>query len=237
MHVKKSDSTCGTRTPVSPDSLVAEFQRLQADAEETGFRLVERETLLDLLPALVAYVDARLRFIWVNRPYADWYGLAREDVIGKPVKDIVSPESWKGASAHMKAALAGQRVEYENVAFGLDGEIRAVRVVYLPFPAESPRSRGFVAFIQDITALKRAESQRDKGLEELGRAKSEIKTLKGFLPICCSCKKIRNDVGYWEILETYIRSHSEADFTHGICPDCMKRLYPKMTMPRKKDEP
>ncbi len=57
-------------------------------------------------------------------------------------------------------------------------------------------------------------------------AQNEIKTLKGFLPICSSCKKIRDDKGYWNQIESYIREHSEAEFTHGICPECFKKLYP-----------
>jgi hypothetical protein len=52
------------------------------------------------------------------------------------------------------------------------------------------------------------------------------KTLKGLLPICACCKNIRDDKGYWNRLETYIKEHSDADFTHGLCPDCIKKLYP-----------
>jgi len=64
----------------------------------------------------------------------------------------------------------------------------------------------------------RMEKERKKLLEE-------IKVLKGLLPICSHCKKIRNDTGYWEQIEDYIRSHSEAVFSHGICPDCLKKYY------------
>ncbi len=60
-------------------------------------------------------------------------------------------------------------------------------------------------------------------------ARNEIKTLKGFLSICSSCKKIRDDKGYWTQIEAYIRDHSEAEFTHGICPECFKKLYPAET--------
>jgi hypothetical protein len=60
---------------------------------------------------------------------------------------------------------------------------------------------------------------------ELQQALAEVKTLRGILPICASCKKIRDDKGYWENVEVYIKTHSQADFTHGICPDCMKKLY------------
>lgn len=62
--------------------------------------------------------------------------------------------------------------------------------------------------------------------KELKKAISEVKTLSGMLPICASCKKIRDDQGYWRQIESYIKQHSEADFSHSICPDCMKELYP-----------
>jgi response regulator RpfG family c-di-GMP phosphodiesterase len=62
----------------------------------------------------------------------------------------------------------------------------------------------------------------------LERALGEIKTLRGILPICCSCKKIRDDQGYWNQIEVYIRSHSQAEFSHGICPDCAQKLYPDL---------
>ena len=64
----------------------------------------------------------------------------------------------------------------------------------------------------------RMEKERKKLLEE-------IKVLRGFLPICSHCKKIRNDTGYWEQIEDYIHNHSEAVFSHGICPDCLKKYY------------
>lgn len=64
--------------------------------------------------------------------------------------------------------------------------------------------------------------------EELRKALAKIKTLSGLLPICASCKKIRDDQGYWTQLESYISEHSEAEFTHGCCPECMKKLYPEL---------
>ena len=59
-------------------------------------------------------------------------------------------------------------------------------------------------------------------------ALANVKALSGLLPICASCKKIRDDKGYWSQVESYIQQHSEATFTHGICPDCIKKLYPDM---------
>lgn len=62
---------------------------------------------------------------------------------------------------------------------------------------------------------------------ELKKAREEIKSLRGILPICASCKKIRDDKGYWNQIETYISRHSEVDFSHGICPECAEKLYPE----------
>lgn len=73
---------------------------------------------------------------------------------------------------------------------------------------------------------RQAEAQREQLIKELQDAVSRIKILRGLLPICASCKKIRDDKGYWNDLESYISDHSEADFSHGICPECARRLYP-----------
>jgi len=64
---------------------------------------------------------------------------------------------------------------------------------------------------------------------QLQAAFAQIRTLKGILPICCSCKKIRDDHGYWQQLEDYLQLHTEADLSHGICPDCARKLYPELS--------
>jgi PAS domain S-box-containing protein len=83
-----------------------------------------------------------------------------------------------------------------------------------------------LGLFRDITEHKRAEEEREKLIHELQDALGKIKTLSGLLPICASCKKIRDDKGYWNQIEAYIGDHSEAEFTHSICPECMKKLYP-----------
>ena len=80
---------------------------------------------------------------------------------------------------------------------------------------------------EDISKRKQVEKEREKLITELQMALSEIKTLRGILPLCSHCKKIRDDKGYWEKVDVYIRKYSEADISHGICPDCMKKYYPE----------
>jgi HAMP domain-containing protein len=87
-------------------------------------------------------------------------------------------------------------------------------------------SRSFSGFRKSLIEKKQAEQEREKLIIELKDAIANIKTLSGLLPICAGCKKIRNDQGYWQQLESYLADHSEADFSHGICPECAKKLYP-----------
>jgi DNA-binding response OmpR family regulator len=75
---------------------------------------------------------------------------------------------------------------------------------------------------------KRIEEERERLVRELEDALAEIRTLRGILPICSYCKKIRDDEGYWHQVEVYIRDRSEVEFSHGICPDCAKKLYPEI---------
>jgi len=85
------------------------------------------------------------------------------------------------------------------------------------------------AAVSDVTERHHVEVERDQLVKHLQEAAAQIKVLRGFLPICSYCKKIRDDGGYWEQLETYISEHSEALFSHGICPVCMKEHYPDFT--------
>ena len=75
--------------------------------------------------------------------------------------------------------------------------------------------------------IKQANLAKEKLIVDLQNALAEVKKLSGMLPICSSCKKIRDDEGYWQQIEEYIRDHSEADFTHGICNECVEELYPE----------
>lgn len=83
-----------------------------------------------------------------------------------------------------------------------------------------------MTIFRDITQHKLLEKEREKLIEELKNALDQVKQLSGLLPICASCKKIKDDKGCWRQIESYIRDHSEAEFSHGICPECVKKLYP-----------
>ncbi|MBI4971676.1 MAG: response regulator [Candidatus Omnitrophica bacterium] len=99
-----------------------------------------------------------------------------------------------------------------------------------------------MARISSALRLKREMDQRkmhecdlEKKNKELEKALNEVKVLRGFIPICAACKKIRDDKGFWQQVECYISKHSSAQFTHGICPDCMVRLYPEVKEAKRQD--
>ncbi len=89
------------------------------------------------------------------------------------------------------------------------------------------------ALVRDLTERKRAEAERERIIGELQEALFRIKTLRGLIPICANCKKIRDDKGYWQQVETYVREHSEAEFSHGLCPECIKIFFPELKGPGK----
>lgn len=76
--------------------------------------------------------------------------------------------------------------------------------------------------------IRLADEEKSKIIADLREALAKVKTLSGFLPICASCKKIRDDKGYWNQIEAYLSEHSAAEFSHGICPECLEKLYPDL---------
>ena len=91
--------------------------------------------------------------------------------------------------------------------------------------------------LENQTERKEAEDERERLIAELQDALAKVKTLSGLLPICAACKKIRDDNGYWNQIEEFIQTHSEAEFTHSFCPDCMRNLYPDVFQESAKADP
>jgi PAS domain S-box-containing protein len=117
-------------------------------------------------------------------------------------------------------------VSTEEVFTRKDGTVFPIAVVSSPL-FEEGEIIGSVTAFRDITQEKELEKDRDQLILAYRDALEHVKTLKGFIPICSSCKKIRNDSGFWSQIEAYISEHSDAKFSHGICPECAQKLYPE----------
>lgn len=187
---------------------------------------------LDLVPAArsqvvdgigdgVLVLDEQGRIVDLNPAGARLLRLPAASVVGRSGADVTAQQP---ALSERLRCLAESRSEVTiNAADGeahFDVMISALR--------RHSRISGWVVVLRDVTARRRAEAEREVLIGELQEALKRIRTLRGLIPICASCKKVRDDQGYWQQVEEYVRAHSEASFTHAICPDCMRRLYPEM---------
>ena len=164
------------------------------------------------------------QIIDVNPFLTEMLGYSHKDFMGRKLWEI---GAFQDIEASKVAFLELQRkgyVRYEDLPLETRDE-RQVDVEFISNVYFVNHKRVIQCNIRDITLRKRIEDERRKLLHDLQDALTKIKRLRGLLPICASCKKIRDDKGYWNELEAYILEHSEAEITHGICPDCMKKLY------------
>lgn len=109
-----------------------------------------------------------------------------------------------------------------------DGQSRWVEIHAKAIRDPATQQISYEGSVEDITTRKESEAEREHLITELRAALGKVKTLAGLLPICASCKKIRDESGRWNMLESYIENHSQAHFTHGFCPECARQLYPEV---------
>jgi len=142
---------------------------------------------------------------------------------------IIHPDDRPRFESHRHKVV--QEKVSEEVEFRIirqDGTVRWINHVCQPVFDNEGRFMGTRGSNRDVTEQKWAEQEREKLILELRDALAKIKTLSGLLPICAWCKKIRDDQGYWKKVEEYVEEHSDAHFTHGICPECLKENSPEV---------
>jgi PAS domain S-box-containing protein len=170
-------------------------------------------------------LDSDLNYKDVNKKAVELFGYSREEYLKLNVKDLIPPEQHPDSDKEFKKLR--QKGAYEKFVGKtrtkdgrwLDVEVSSSAII------ENGKIIGSRDIVRNITERKKAEKEKEALISELQNALNEITTLKGFLPFCSFCKKIRNDKGYWEQVDIYIRDHSEADISHSICPECAKKHY------------
>ena len=152
------------------------------------------------------------------------YGYSAGEIIGRSIA-MLYPTNRRDELLDIMARIRrGELVGfYETERLRKDGRIVPVAVTVSPIKDGEGKSIGASVIARDISKQKQAEEERQQLIKKLSDSLSHVKLLSGLLPICASCKRIRDDQGYWRQVETYIAAHSEAIFTHGICPECLKR--------------
>ena len=191
---------------------------------------IERSVFTASAKDAIIQMDDKGEIIFWNMAAEKIFGYTWEEVKAKDLHQLLVPPKYL---AIFKNRFKAFRQKGQGAAIGKTVELSALRKDGSEFEIElslsSYQERGAwnsVGIIRDISHRKRIEQEKEQLISELKKALNEIKTLKGIVPICSHCKKIRDDKGFWNHLEIYIQEHSEASFSHGICPDCKKTLYP-----------
>lgn len=157
------------------------------------------------------------KFIYVSPSCTNITGYSPEEFFADKdiLKKIIHPEDWQNWQTHAHTKLS--EGEVEPIEFRIvkkDGEERWIHHICRTVYNENGENRGIRGSNRDIT--------------EKNAFRAELKKLKGFFSICAWCKKVRDKNGNWTQIEKYIRDHSDADFSHSICPDCAKKMYPEI---------
>jgi PAS domain S-box-containing protein len=212
-------------------------KQLQAEEalrrSETKFR-----TLYDSTRDAMMLLNTK-GFFDCNQATLAMFGCAtREEFCSKHPADVSPPVQPDGADSRTRASLriatalekGSDRFEWMHKRANT-GETFPAEVLLSAMELDGKPV--LQAVVRDITARKQSEAERDQLIQDLHDALANVKSLSGLLPICAGCKKIRDDQGYWSQVESYIQKHSEARFSHSMCPDCMKKWYPDLV----KDSP
>lgn len=202
-------------------------------------RLIERkraEEPLARLASIVENSDDAIIGKTLNGIITSWnfgaermYGYSAEEILGQSINAIVPDDKREELKGILNDIRRGARIEHlQTKRLRKDGTLIDVSLTISPMKDAFGRVVGASAIARDITERILAEVERDRLIRELRDALAEVKTLHGILPICMYCKKIRDDEGAWTQLELYIREHTNADFSHGMCEPCTKEMYPEM---------
>jgi len=173
-------------------------------------------------------LDSEFNYVDVNQKAIDLFGFSREEFLQLNVKDVIPPEQYQKSDKEF--AKLNEQGDYDKFigkqktkdGRWLDIEVSASAII------KNGKVIGSRDIVRDITARKEAEAKKERLIAELQNALAEIKTLRGIVPICAYCKKVRDDEGYWNQVEAYIRKHTEAVFSHGICPNCAEKYFPDL---------
>ncbi len=156
------------------------------------------------------------------------YGFTAAEAVGQSASIIIPEFRRQEAVDLLKKLQQGQSVDQvETARIRKDGTLLDVCLTMSPIRDAHGKVIGASTIAYDVTERKRMEAERTHLISHLNDMLSKVKTLSGLLPICASCKNIRDDHGYWQKVETFVREHSSAEFSHSICPECMDRLYPE----------
>jgi len=171
-------------------------------------------------------LDTEGRILYVNRLWRETLGYSEEEAKKMKIFDVVDASYQTKCESIFCCLMKGEKcAPTETVFTAKDGRKFFVEGRCTP-KIENDTPVELLGIFRDITERKLQEREKERLISEIKEALSKVKALEGILPICASCKMIRDEKGKWNPVEFYIRARSTAEFSHGICPDCAKKLYP-----------
>lgn len=203
--------------------LLFQYQEAETGKSETAAFLNQ---LIEAVPIPVFYKDADNIYIGCNGKFSEFLKMDRRKIIGKSVYDIAPTHLAEKYHQMDMELLNNPGIQvYEAEVADEDNKISTVIFHKATYYDTDGRVAGMIGLIFDVSELRQVEREREQVVVELQDALAQVKTLGGFLPICSSCKKIRDDSGYWQRLETYLKKSTDVDFSHSICPACSEQLF------------
>ena len=215
-----------TQKPATAAAEPGEAEGLRRELELLRAREASFRTLLDESsdPIFSFLPDGTYRY--VNQAFADGVGKPREQIIGRRIFEVFSPsEAEKRFAVLQQVFKTGLPRVFDVRVPRLDGD-RFFQTTLQPVLDEAGAVASVMASSKDITERRRMESELTERLGELEAALAHVKQLQGIIPICAHCHSVRRDPETWQQLEAYVSEHSQAQFSHGICPTCQKRNFP-----------
>jgi two-component system sensor histidine kinase VicK len=183
-------------------------------------------------PVGIFEADRQGHWSFVNQTWCEITGMSFEDAQGEGWANAIFADDREMVVNHWYgAANAGEELEMEYRCQLANREVRWVLARSVAMRSRRGRILGYVGTVVDVTERKRLERDREHLIQFLQAALADVKALQGILPMCASCRRIRDERGHWYGLESYIQQRAQTQFTHGICPDCMKKLYPGFFKP------
>ena len=194
--------------------------------------------ILETTGALVVVFDPQGRFLRINDTFEKLTGFSILDIVGKTFwETLLSKDESRNIEKVFNQILRGKfPQEHQSKIITKDGQRRTIVWSFTALLKHQKQDTYIIASGVDITKLKQLEEERERIINELQEALRKVKTLSGLFPICSRCKKIRDDKGYWNQIEEYIQKYSDAEFSHSLCPDCVKSLYPEYYQTSKKNK-
>jgi PAS domain S-box-containing protein len=181
------------------------------------------QSVVDMVPAMLAYWDASQRCVFANRAYVKWFGIEPDALVGRTLKELLGP-IYPLNLPHIEGALRGEPQEFEReIPDPRGGPPRYSQANYLP-DIDGTTVRGFYVLVSDITLRKRIEDELRIAKDAAENALAQVKTLRGLLPMCAWCRKIRDAKGYWAEVEQFLTNNTDASITHGLCEACEVKL-------------